>query len=248
MALLSVNVNKIALIRNSRGGVDPDPYVFARIALDAGAHGITVHPRPDGRHIIHQDVMALAKLCQQNNTEFNMEGNPFAKPNKNYLGFMNLAEQARPQQCTLVPDSADQITSDHGFAPNQHNIANLKSVVRQLHDWGCRVSIFVDADEAVVDFASSVEADRIELYTGPYACATGAQQTQTLERYARIAKLAQSAQIGVNAGHDLNLHNLRPFVKAVSELQEVSIGHALITDALHTGMDGAVRAYLKCLA
>jgi pyridoxine 5-phosphate synthase len=248
---LSVNLNKIALLRNSRGGVNPEPCEFARTALDAGAHGITVHPRPDQRHVLYRDVMSLAELCRKRTVEFNMEGNPFSEASGSYPGFMDLAEKARPHQCTLVPDASEQITSDHGFEPNKHSADGLRPIVRQLNDWGCRVSIFADPIEEVVDFATSIGVARIELYTGPYVDAIDKGSTpakEMLRQYVRVANLAQRSGLAINAGHDLNLLNLRPFVEAMPHLQEVSIGHALITDALRMGLELAVRAYLKCLS
>lgn len=244
---LSVNLNKIALVRNSRGGTEPDPRDFARIALAAGADGITVHPRPDGRHIRAADVVALSEICKQTGTELNVEGNPFSEARDTCAGFMDLVARVRPQQCTLVPDEPNQLTSDHGFRPGGDVAARLKPVVAKLCSWGCRVSIFSDPEEQMVDFAIGVGAQRIELYTGPYAHADDANTAQMLERYVQVARLARDKGLELNAGHDLNLHNLTPFTNAVVGLREVSIGHALVTDALHMGMEQAVRAYIKCL-
>lgn len=245
---LSVNLNKIALIRNSRGSVKPNPCVFAHSALDAGANGITVHPRPDERHIRKDDVMALAQLCKQRKTELNIEGNPFSVAHKNYLGFIKLVEQARPEQCTLVPDTPQQLTSDSGFEPSEHNANRLEPIIAQLRDWNCRVSIFSNPETEAVDFASAIGAHRIELYTGPYAHTDQDHQKRILERYAHVADTAKRARIGINAGHDLNLLNLGTFVEAIDALDEVSIGHALISDALEMGFEQAVRAYCACLA
>lgn len=243
---LSVNLNKIALIRNSREGSAPDPNVFARIALDAGAKGITVHPRPDERHIRADDLVALVQICREMGAEFNIEGNPFVEAGQTYPGFMSLAQTIRPQQCTLVPDAPQQRTSEHGFEPSEHNASRLQPLIKQLHAWGCRVSLFSEPNDEAPDFAMSVGAECMELHTGAYAHADA--DKLVLQHYVRVAKKAQRIGIDVNAGHDLNLNNLRPFVDAVRGLREVSIGHALITDALHMGMNAAVRAYLKCLA
>ena len=252
---LSVNVNKIAVLRNSRGGRDPDVVQAARVCLDAGAHGITVHPRPDGRHIRTADVMALAELTRHRGVEFNLEGNPFAPPRPGYPGFIALCEATRPAQATLVPDGDTQLTSDHGF-DFARDAARLRPLVATLREFGCRVSLFADAPEdagtaaAQAAAAASSGAQRIELYTGPYAEAAaegGAALAPGLERFARMAREAGAVGLGVNAGHDLSQHNLPAFLGAVPEVLEVSIGHALISEALYAGLDATVRTYLAVI-
>ena len=247
MTVLSVNVNKIAVLRNSRGGEAPDVVRAARACLDAGAHGITVHPRPDARHIRHADVLALSALCRERGVEFNLEGNPFAPPRAGYPGFLALCEQARPAQATLVPDGDGQLTSDHGFDFERDGVA-LRPLVASLHALGCRVSLFADAGSAV-EAAAATGADRIELYTGPFAAAFAAgDAAPALAACADSARRAARAGLGVNAGHDLSQTNLGAFLAAVAGVAEVSIGHALVDEALYAGLDATVRAYLRILA
>ena len=251
MTVLSVNVNKIAVLRNSRGGDEPDVVRAATTCLDAGAHGITVHPRPDARHIRADDVQALAGLTRARGVEFNLEGNPFAPPRPGYPGFIALCEQVRPAQATLVPDDDGQLTSDHGFDFTRDG-ARLRPLVEQLHSLGCRVSLFANADvdpaAAALERAADTGADRIELYTGPYAEAWAAGEAgPMLERFAAIAGRAQAAGLGVNAGHDLNQANLAAFLQAVPDVLEVSIGHALVGEALYEGLAATVRRYLAIL-
>ena len=247
MTQLSVNVNKVAVLRNSRGGNDPDVVRAAMTCLRAGAHGITVHPRPDARHIRHGDVLALSVLCRERGVEFNLEGNPFAPPRTGYPGFLALCEQARPAQATLVPDGDGQLTSDHGFDFERDGQA-LRPLVAALHDLGCRVSLFADAGGAV-QAAAATGADRIELYTGPFAEAFAAGDAlAALAACADSAGRAHASGLGVNAGHDLSQANLGAFLAAVPGVAEVSIGHALIDEALYAGLDATVRAYLRILA
>ncbi len=246
MTALSVNVNKIAVLRNSRGGSEPDVVLAARTCLDAGAHGITVHPRPDARHIRAEDVLALAALTREYGVEFNLEGNPFAPPRAGYPGFATLCEQARPAQATLVPDDDGQLTSDHGFDFARDG-ERLRPQIVALKTMGCRVSLFVDAG-ADVEQAALVGADRIELYTGPYAQAHVAGRFHdALAACAQTARRAQAAGLGVNAGHDLSQSNLEAFLRGVPPVLETSIGHALISDALTTGLHRAVTDYLHIL-
>jgi pyridoxine 5-phosphate synthase len=253
MTVLSVNVNKIAVLRNSRGGRAPDVVRAARVCLDAGAHGITVHPRPDARHIEAADVLALAALCHARGAEFNLEGNPFAPPRERYPGFHALCAQARPTQATLVPDGDAQLTSDHGFDFARDG-DRLRPHVAALKTLGCRVSLFVDAGDPAVAQAAAVGADRVELYTGPFAEAAAAGQAHhllsrdMLAACADSARRAQAAGLGVNAGHDLSQANLATFLGAVPGVLEVSIGHALVDDALYAGLDATVRAYLAILS
>ena len=248
MTKLSVNVNKIAVLRNSRGGREPDVVRAARACLDAGADGITVHPRPDARHIRTDDVLALAELSREYAVEFNLEGNPFAPPRPGYPGFTALCARVRPAQATLVPDGDGQLTSDHGFDFSGDN-AGLQAHVDALKALGCRVSLFVDAGEPLIEHAAAVGADRVELYTGPYAEAHAAGDPQAaLALCADSARRARAVGLGVNAGHDLSQDNLGPFIAGVPGLLEVSIGHALISEALYAGLDATVRRYLAILA
>jgi pyridoxine 5-phosphate synthase len=244
MTQLSVNVNKIAVLRNSRGGDAPDVVRAARVCLDAGAHGITVHPRPDARHIQARDVLALAALCHARGVEFNLEGNPFAPPRAGYPGFHALCAQARPAQATLVPDGDAQLTSDHGFDFRRDGDA-LRPHVAALKAIGCRVSLFVDAGDPEVAQAAAVGADRVELYTGPFAHDFAAgNASAALAQCADSARRAQAAGLGVNAGHDLSQANLAAFLAGLPGVQEVSIGHALIDEALYDGLAATVRTYV----
>ena len=248
MTVLSVNVNKIAVLRNSRGGQAPDVLRAATVCLDAGAHGITVHPRPDARHIDARDVLALAALCRARGVEFNLEGNPFAPPREGYPGFHALCAQARPAQATLVPDADAQLTSDHGFDFARDG-ERLRPHVAALKALECRVSLFVDAGDPAVAQAAAVGADRIELYTGPFAEAfASGDAAAALAACADSADRAQAAGLGVNAGHDLSQQNLAAFLAAVPQVLEISIGHALVDEALYAGLDATVRAYVAVLA
>jgi pyridoxine 5-phosphate synthase len=237
---LSVNLNKVALLRNTRNIGIPSLTKAAQICISAGAHGITVHPRPDERHAKPSDVYGLADLLAAvPNIEFNVEGNPFAK-------FIEIVRKVKPTQCTLVPDSPEAFTSDHGW-----NLAEdgerLKPIIEELKGLGIRVSLFMDADSTHLERAKEVGADRIELYTEPYAAAHGSDKAEAaLEKFALAAKLAQEVGLGVNAGHDLNLENLGEFC-LIPNVLEVSIGHALVSDALEMGLFGAVQAYLSIL-
>ena len=251
MVALSVNINKIALLRNSRSGNFPDLLQYAKQCIAYGANGITVHPRPDQRHIRASDIPALKKLLQNfPNIEFNIEGNPFAAPQSTYPGFMALIKQSRPDQCTLVPDSDAQLTSDHGF-DLQRDGDRLQPVIAQLKVWGCRVSLFMDPDCEQITLAKKIGADRIELYTGPYAdaCIHGDAATINIElqRHATACAHADALGLGVNAGHDLNLDNLPALVNALPALVEVSIGHALTIDALQNGLANTIAAYKHAL-
>ncbi len=245
---LSVNLNKIALLRNSRAGDYPSVLTFAKKCLDLGVQGLTVHPRPDQRHIRPKDVSEIAQLiAQYPSAEFNIEGNPTAPPEGAYPGLLALAERARPTQCTLVPDSASQLTSDHGFDLINDGEA-LKPIIAHLKSLGIRVSLFMDPNIQQIELAKSVGADRIELYTGPFAWTYKPNDTASdalFQQYRSAAMHAQSLGLGVNAGHDLNLDNLPCFTQ-IPGLLEVSIGHALTVDALTMGWDAAINAYL-CL-
>jgi len=238
---LSVNLNKVALVRNTRHLGIPSVVRAAELCLQAGAQGITIHPRPDERHIRAGDVADLAALMRDwPDREFNIEGNPF----HNLMGFVH---SARPHQVTFVPDSEGQFTSDHGWS-FPADAARLRPLIQAAQDLGARVSLFMDADPQAMADVKAVGADRIELYTEPYAQAHGsAPAAGVLARFAQAALAAQAVGLGVNAGHDLNLHNLRDFVQTVPGVQEVSIGHALIADALEQGYAHTVAAYLACL-
>ena len=245
MTALSVNLNKIAVLRNSRGGRDPDVVAAGVACLDAGAHGLTVHPRPDARHIRSDDVLALGALCAARGVEFNVEGNPFAPPRTGYPGLLALCEAVRPAQVTLVPDGDGQLTSDHGFDFGRDGEA-LRPLIAAFKQLGCRVSVFVDVGDPAVAQAAAVGADRVELYTGPYAEAYAAgTPAAALAAAADTARRAQAAGLQVNAGHDLSQANLAAFLAAVPDVREVSIGHALIGEALYSGLDATVRAYRR---
>lgn len=250
-AALSINLNKIALIRNSRDTDYPSVVEHAQMCIDAGADGITVHPRPDQRHIRADDCTDLAAMLS---VEFNIEGNPFAGPQRSdrrgvsdYPGFMAIIKALKPAQCTLVPDSDDQLTSDHGFDLTR-SAERLAPIIEQLRQWGVRVSLFMDPDVRQIELARQIGADRIELYTGPYAeaFATGRDLDAVFQTFYRAAEKAADLGLGLNAGHDLNLRNLARFA-TVPHLLEVSIGHAFTVDAIRMGLANAVAAYQRCL-
>jgi len=246
---LSVNLNKVALIRNSRDTTIPSVVEAARTAIAAGAQGITVHPRPDMRHIRPDDVRDLAALLRSpeyREIEFNIEGNPYAGAEENgYPGFMALVEEAAPHQCTLVPDDPTQLTSDHGWdLTGESN--RLKPLVQRLQDQGSRVSLFMDPVDAQIQLSAHLGVDRIEFYTGPYAEAFGHHET-VLAPFIEAAALATRLGLGINAGHDLNLDNLETFCRSVPNVAEVSIGHAIIADALWMGLDATIRKYREIL-
>lgn len=237
MAKLSVNINKIATLRNSRGGNNPD---LIKVALDIerfGAQGITVHPRPDERHIRYQDVFDLKAVIK---TEFNIEGNPTEKK------FVELVLANKPAQVTLVPDAEGQLTSNHGWDTIKHQ-NYLKDIIAEFQSAGIRVSIFVDPDARMVEAASTTGTDRIELYTESYASQYHSRKEAAVKPYVEAASLASSLGLGINAGHDLDLHNLKYFAQQIPELLEVSIGHALISDALYLGLENTVQMYLRQL-
>jgi len=242
---LSVNVNKVALLRNTRHLGIPSVVRAATIALEAGADGITVHPRPDERHVRAGDVRELAALVARfPEAEYNIEGNPF----HNLMGFVR---EVRPQQATFVPDSVGQFTSDHGWRLDGAGAADaerLGALIDECHALGVRVSLFMDAEPAAMALARAVGADRVELYTEPYAAAHGTpRQADELGRFAAAARAAVAAGLGVNAGHDLNRDNLADFLRAVPGVLEVSIGHALVADALELGLAETVRDYQRCI-
>ncbi len=241
---LSVNLNKIALIRNSRDGNYPNVAHFGKLCVAAGADGITVHPRPDQRHIRPSDVIELSLIAAKANKEFNIEGNPFAAARGDYPGLISLVEQTRPTQCTLVPDNDNQKTSDHGFDLSQDFDA-LVPVVSELKSLGVRVSLFMDPDPTQLELARKLGADRIELYTGPFAQAFEQGNPESLfQAHHDTALRAGELGLGVNAGHDLNLNNMVLY-KGLPGLLEVSIGHALTVDALLMGFEHTITEYLK---
>lgn len=251
MIALSVNLNKIALIRNSRDTTNPSVPEHARMCIAAGANGITVHPRPDQRHIRASDCFELAAMLD---VEFNIEGNPMAGPRKSersgvgdYPGFMELVREIRPAQCTLVPDGDSQLTSDHGFDLKRDG-ETVAPLVEELKGLGIRTSLFMDPEPEQIRLAAQVGADRIELYTESYAhaFATGENLDSVFGRFIEAAECAGECGLGLNAGHDLDLHNLPRFATAPG-LLEVSIGHALTVDAIRMGLANAVAAYQQAL-
>lgn len=234
MTRLSVNINKLATLRNARGANNPD---VVKAALDCerfGAEGITVHPRPDERHIRRSDVIALHKLVM---TEFNIEGYPDER-------YLELVREVRPAQATLVPDPPGVLTSNAGW-DTQGSASLLKAVVRDIKSWGVRVSLFVDPVEAKVEGAAAVGADRVELYTEPYATNFHIDRDRAVAPYVKAAARARQLGLGVNAGHDLDLKNLRFLKQSIPYLDEVSIGHALICDAIYLGLENTIQLYLR---
>ena len=236
MTRLSVNVNKIATLRNARGGNEPNVIKAAKRIQAFGADGITVHPRPDARHITYADVRGLRSVV---NTEFNIEG----YPNKE---FIDLVCEVRPEQVTLVPDPPDVLTSNAGWTVTDHS-SMLRDVLSRFHECGIRTSLFIETNQAQIEAAAMAGANRIELYTESFAVQHARIGSDAAQPYTQAAKWAVEAGLGVNAGHDLNLSNLRDFCAKVPHLDEVSIGHALISDALYLGLSNAVAQYRACL-
>lgn len=236
MTKLSVNINKVATLRNARGGNNPDVCRFALDCEAMGCEGITVHPRPDERHIRRTDVLALRPQLR---TEFNIEGYPSKE-------FIELVLLAKPAQVTLVPDAPDQITSNHGWDTVAHQTF-LTEVVSTFKEAGIRTSIFVDPDVTMVEYAAKTGADRVELYTEPYAANYTENRETAIAPYITAAKAARKNGLGLNAGHDLSLENLAYFAQQIPHLDEVSIGHALICDALYLGIEETIRRYKECL-
>ena len=240
MTNLSVNVNKIAWLRNARGEDRPDIIELSKILINCGIQGLTVHPRPDLRHITPDDVYDISSLCKESNVEFNIEGNPYSEPTETYPGFINLVKKIEPDQCTLVPDSPEQITSDHGWQIEDNDLENIKEIVNTLKTTKTRISFFVDPDTYHIDQIKLAGADRIELYTGPYAVNP---TLEVVSKYEKAFNHAKDIGLGVNAGHDLDLNNLQLFLSKVPA-DEVSIGHALISDALISGLEVVTKRYL----
>ena len=237
MTKLSVNINKFATLRNARGGNNPNLLQVAQDVERFGAQGITVHPRPDERHIRYDDVYKLKKVIT---TEFNIEGNPKER------SFVDLVLANKPTQVTLVPDALGQLTSNHGWDTITHQ-AYLKEVITELKQAGIRVSIFIDADEKMVEGAAQTGTDRIELYTENYAHQFYQNPDLAVAPYRKAAELATQLNLGINAGHDLDVHNLQFFAQQVPQLVEVSIGHALVCDSLYFGMENTIQRYLHQL-
>ena len=236
MTKLSVNINKVATVRNARGGNNPN---FLQVAIDCekfGAQGITVHPRPDERHIRYQDVRDIRPVIT---TEFNIEGNPIGK-------YVDLVLEVKPTQVTLVPDADNQITSNHGW-DTKENKGFLTDIIGRFKEAGIRTSIFVDPDEEMVAAAKETGSDRVELYTEPYAAGYATDRDEAIKPFIAAAKVARQVGLGLNAGHDLSLQNLTFFHRNIPWLDEVSIGHALVCDALYMGFDSTIKAYLACL-
>ena len=236
MTRLSVNINKIATLRNARGGNNPDVIKVAQDCEQFGAQGITVHPRPGERHIRYEDVIQLKKVVT---TEFNIEGYPDER-------YLKLVRETKPAQATLVPDKPDAITSNAGW-DTVKNEAMLREIISEIKSLGIRVSVFVDPSSKMVEGAKEIDADRIELYTEPYASHYHHNRIQAVAKYVEAAKIAHQLDLGINAGHDLDLHNLRFLKESIPHLDEVSIGHALICDALYLGLENAIQLYLRQL-
>lgn len=236
MTRLSVNINKIATLRNSRGGKIPSVKDAALNCQKFGAQGITVHPRPDERHITRKDVYEIKPLIT---TEFNIEGYPSED-------FLRMVTEVQADQATLVPDKHNQLTSDHGW-DTWENLGFLKEVIQRLRENGIRSSLFVDPDPVAIEGAAEIGADRIELYTEPYARLYPLDRHRAIEPFTEAAKVAETVGLEVNAGHDLNLENLHYLYKNLHNLEEVSIGHALIADALYLGLENTIQKYLDCL-
>ena len=247
---LSINLNKIALLRNARGEGNPSLEDFANRAIDLGVSGLTLHPRPDHRHATSEDVISSSQLCKNRQVEFNIEGNPFSMPSEPFKGFVNLVKECQPDQITLVPDLPNQITSDHGWEPGDHD-NKLKEIIYELKAISpkSRVSLFVDstkngeANLEAVDYAALMGANSIEIHTGYFAQCIAKQDFAISSLIKSIIQKANQFNISVNAGHDLNLLNLPELVR-IGGVDEVSIGHAIIVDALNFGFDDTIKKYI----
>lgn len=249
----SLNLNKIALLRNARGEDYPKLEDYAYRAIDLGIDGLTLHPRPDQRHATCDDVLSISSICKETNIEFNIEGNPFSEPTATYNGFINLVNQSKPEQVTLVPDSLDQITSDHGWNPN-FKVDKLSSAIKNIHSFGVgsRVSLFIDTiynnniNYDVLDYCLKVGADTIEIHTGPYSKAIASNDFTIIDSLRLLLEKAKDKGLNINAGHDLNLSNLS-HLKNLNLIDEVSIGHAIIVDALNYGFDDTIKKYIDII-
>tara|TARA_B100001121_G_scaffold275059_1_gene263309 strand:- start:593 stop:1348 length:756 start_codon:yes stop_codon:yes gene_type:complete len=246
---LSVNLNKIALLRNSRGNDSPSLEDYANLAIKLGVDGLTLHPRPDHRHATSNDAKEISKICKDNNLEFNLEGNPFSLPENDFLGFKELCNITFPNQITLVPDTLDQVTSDHGWQPG-HLDDELIKFLEEVKKLNSRTSLFIDSDPKSVDYAAKLGFDRVEIYTGPFAHLLKENKLdlfkQTQKNIIECIAKARDLGLGVNAGHDLNLENL-PHLKQCGIIDEVSIGHAIMTDALKFGFSDTIMKYIKII-
>tara|TARA_X000000950_G_scaffold236376_1_gene287180 strand:+ start:6375 stop:7118 length:744 start_codon:yes stop_codon:yes gene_type:complete len=243
---LSVNLNKIALLRNARGENYPNIEYFANKAIALGVDGLTLHPRPDHRHATSNDVIKLSKLTKEKGVEFNIEGNPFSKPKDDFLGFCELVEIIKPDQITLVPDSIDQITSDHGWSSGKHD-DDLINVIKKLKEYSndAPISLFIDSIEGV-EYAYEMGSSLIEIHTGEFSKAIETKNVKAVDDIVKIVKLASKLNLSVNAGHDLNLNNLSYLVD-IGNINEVSIGHAIIVDSLHYGFEETIKKYLDII-
>ena len=243
---LSVNLNKIALLRNARGENYPDLKYFANKTIDLGVDGLTLHPRPDHRHATSNDVIDLSNLAKERGVEFNIEGNPFSKPNNEFMGFCELVKIIMPNQITLVPDTINQITSDHGWMPGSHD-ENLKDTIQLLKESSDNVKISLFIDNIIgVEYAAEMNADLVEIHTGRFSNAIDKGDTSILSEVQEMIDCALNKNLLINAGHDLNLNNLHYLVK-IGNINEVSIGHAIIIDSLHYGFEETILKYLNII-
>ena len=245
---LSVNLNKIALLRNSRGSNNPSLEAFAEHSIALGVDGLTLHPRPDHRHATSNDALIISNICKEHSLEFNLEGNPFSEPENDFLGFYNICIEAKPEQITLVPDAQSQITSDNGWEAGFRN-NELESFMEKIKDLDCRTSLFINADIESVEFASSMNFDRVEIYTGPFAeaCLNKTDQLSTISsQIQNVISRAKELNLGINAGHDLSLKNIEA-LKKCGHVDEVSIGHAIMTDSLKYGFESTIMQYIKII-
>ena len=243
---LSVNLNKIALLRNARGENYPDLSYFANKAIDLGVSGLTLHPRPDHRHATSNDVIEISKICKDKGVEFNIEGNPFSKPNNDFKGFCELVDIIKPDQVTLVPDEINQITSDHGWQPGSHD-EDLVDVIKLIKSSSnnSKISLFID-DIKGIEYASKLEVDLIEIHTGKFAKSISKNDETAISSIKEMINYATNQNLLINAGHDLNLNNLHYLVK-IGSINEVSIGHAIIVDSLLYGYEDTILKYLKVI-
>lgn len=243
---LSVNLNKIALLRNSRGSNTPSLEAYANQAIALGVDGLTLHPRPDHRHATSTDALNIAAICKQKSLEFNLEGNPFSQPKNEFLGFYELCIQTKPEQITLVPDQEAQLTSDNGWVPGFKN-SELRLFIDKIKELNCRSSLFINADIESVEYASDMNFERIEIYTGPFARAFSNDPTELQSICNRIKNViirAQELGLGINAGHDLSLENIELLTEC-GPIDEVSIGHAIMTDSLKYGFEDTIMKYIN---
>ena len=246
---LSVNLNKIALLRNSRGHDNPSLIEYAQKCIDLGVDGLTLHPRPDHRHATSNDAINISKICKDHGIEFNLEGNPFSLPDGNFIGFHQLCLRSNPDQITLVPDNLDQITSDHGWQPGFLD-NELRDFINLIGETKTRTSLFIDAKINSVQYAKDIGFDRVEIYTGPFANYLSDEDFENFNicksEITKCISFARESKLGINAGHDLNLDNLSHLIDC-GKVDEVSIGHAIIIDALKFGFEDTIIKYIKSL-